>query len=906
VTGLAGKFAAKFAALVVASLFTIVGCGASAPKPVDPVGGVTAAIEAAKSGGTLKAMDLVTCLTTGGAAGSAFSGLFGGITGDAFAKAGITPDDLTSAWKISFENLQATERSRSGTTATVHVTVKVTSEVDAGKMRELVKKFGATQGIVPDDATIDAAIQAKLAGQMKMSETIDKDLTVVQQGDTWVACGGAVAIAATPGVPAPTVAPTLASVPPVASLAPTSPAGAASGNAIAVVAGSAHNCALLSDGSVRCWGDNQGGQLGDGSRTRSESAVTVAGLTGVTAISSWAGTYTCALTGAGGVKCWGSGAVGSGATSPTLTPADVAGLTSGVRAISAGFDHACAVTDGGGVTCWGLNGLGQLGNGSTTASSAPVPVTGLTSGVAAVAAGQTYTCALTAAGGVKCWGTNASGQLGNGSTTASLVPVDVVGLSSGVRAIAAGASYTCAVLTSGGVKCWGGGTLAIPTDISAISGGIKAIYPAIDISCVSLDGGGLKCWSIKAGTAMDLPGLDQSATAVAFGSQATFCVLLSTGGVTCAHGSAFVPVAGLEAGSSGAEPPPTAAGTTAAIAVGFQHTCILTTSGGAKCLGYNPVGEIGNGTTATANAPVDVLGLTSGVATIRASFGFTCAVTTAGAAKCWGRNDYGQLGVGTTANSVIPVDVRGLSSGVRGIALGQSHACALTSAGDVMCWGQNGSRQLGTGTSTDSPIPVAVSKLTRGIKAIDASALMTCAVTGAGGVSCWGTGYMGNGLSGNASLRNEVPKDVVGLTSGVGAIAVGGTHACVLRSSGGVSCWGANDHGQLGNGGTAALYPNVPANATVINGVATIDAGKSHTCAVTTAGGVRCWGANAAGQLGDGTTADRASPTDVAGLTSGIASIQAGDDATCAVTTSGAVKCWGKGYGTTPIDVAGL
>src|SRR4029079_10970531 len=149
VTGLAGKFAALIAVLI----FTVVGCGASAPKPVDPVGGVAFAIEAAKSGGTLKAMDLVTCLTTGGATGGAFSGLFGGITGDAFTKAGITPDDLTSAWKISFENLQATERSRSGNTATVHVTVKVTSEVDPGKMRELVKKFGKTQGIVPDDAT---------------------------------------------------------------------------------------------------------------------------------------------------------------------------------------------------------------------------------------------------------------------------------------------------------------------------------------------------------------------------------------------------------------------------------------------------------------------------------------------------------------------------------------------------------------------------------------------------------------------------------------------------------------------------------------------------------------------------------------------------------------------------------
>ena len=165
--------------------------------------------------------------------------------------------------------------------------------------------------------------------------------------------------------------------------------------------------------------------------------VDVAGLaSGVSAIA--AGRHTCALTSGGGVKCWGSngyGRLGNGTTSNSIIPVDVAGLTSGVSAITAGDRHTCALTSVGGVKCWGWNQWGQLGNGTTTDSNIPVDVAGLASGVSAIATGGIHTCALTSGGGVKCWGFTGSGQLGNGTTTSSRTPVDVSGLASAVTRI---------------------------------------------------------------------------------------------------------------------------------------------------------------------------------------------------------------------------------------------------------------------------------------------------------------------------------------------------------------------------------------------------------------------------------------------------------------------------------------
>jgi len=179
-----------------------------------------------------------------------------------------------------------------------------------------------------------------------------------------------------------------------------------------------HTCAVLSNGSVKCWGDNSVGQLGTGSNTDSNAPVQVTGLTsGVSSVSAGHG-HTCAVLSDGSVKCWGK-------DTGSNIPVQVTGLTSGVSSVSAGYGHTCAVLSDGSVKCWGDNNYGQLGTGSNTGSSIPIQVIYLTSGVSSVSAGYAHTCAVLSDGSVKCWGSNYHGALGTGSNTGSKVPVQV-------------------------------------------------------------------------------------------------------------------------------------------------------------------------------------------------------------------------------------------------------------------------------------------------------------------------------------------------------------------------------------------------------------------------------------------------------------------------------------------------
>ncbi len=340
----------------------------------------------------------------------------------------------------------------------------------------------------------------------------------------------------------------------------------------------------------------------------------------------------------------------------------------------------------------------------------------------------------------------------------------------------------------------------------------------------------------------------------------------------------------------------------AQISAGGGHTCALTTVGGVQCWGGNWYGQLGDGTTTERLAAAGVVGLASGVLTIASGSGHNCVLTTGGAVKCWGRNNDGQLGDGTMVDRPTPVAVSGLASGVAAIAVGGHHSCALTAAGGVKCWGWNNYGQLGGGDVDmyvdERLTPWDVSGLTSGVTAITAGDYHSCALMAGGGVKCWGSNDDGQLGSGTVGVDRYAPTDVssstgTGTLTGIAAIASNmGAHTCALTKTGGVKCWGYNSDGQLGDGTTTdRLFPvDVVGLASAVTAVAV---GEYHSCALTAAGGVKCWGDNL-GQLGDGTTTRRSTPVGVSGLASGAAAVSAGTLHTCAITVAGAALCWGN------------
>jgi alpha-tubulin suppressor-like RCC1 family protein len=329
---------------------------------------------------------------------------------------------------------------------------------------------------------------------------------------------------------------------------PGSSVAAPAPSAASLAAGGDHTCIVMSSGGMKCWGDNGSGELGDGTTADRPQPVAVSGLSNVARAAAGTG-FNCAISSSGGLSCWGNnadGQLGNGTMTDRTTPGAVSGLSSGVTDVALGYSHACAVVSGG-VKCWGGNLFGQLGDGTESPHSLPADVTGLTSGAVAVAIGGYTTCALTSAGGVKCWGDNAFGQLGDGTETHRDEPVDVTGLSTGVMTIGAGeGGHVCAVLDSGALKCWGNneyGQLGedrgcptpctAPVDVTGMSSGVVAATGGYLHTCALLSSGAVKCWGnnqfgqvgdssacgVLCGTPQDVIGLASGGTAVETGTR---------------------------------------------------------------------------------------------------------------------------------------------------------------------------------------------------------------------------------------------------------------------------------------------------------------------------------------------------------------------------------------------------
>lgn len=326
------------------------------------------------------------------------------------------------------------------------------------------------------------------------------------------------------------------------------------------------------------------------------------------------------------------------------------------------------------------------------------------------------------------------------------------------------------------------------------------------------------------------------------------------------------------------------------VSAGYLHTCAVTSKGAARCWGANEYGQLGNNSTTDSSTPVGVYGLGSKVKNITSGYLHSCALTTNGRVWCWGNNTYGQLGNNSTTNSARPVAVAGLGRGVRAIDAGWFDTCAITARGAVKCWGNNSYGQLGNNTTTSSLTPVQVHGLTRGAKAVSASYFHTCAITAKGAAKCWGNNSWGE-LGDNTANESAKPVGVYGLNKRVKQISAGYTSTCAVTTKGAAKCWGSNLYGQLGDNSTTTT--GKPVNVYGLGSdIKSVKAGGYHACALTTAGGVRCWGLNDEGQLGDNSTISSLKPVVVA-TADKMRVITSGFEHTCAMTAQRAITCWG-------------
>ena len=456
-----------------------------------------------------------------------------------------------------------------------------------------------------------------------------------------------------------------------------------------------HACAILDDDSLKCWGSNGYGQLGIGSTTQQTTPQTVNLGTGRTAVSVSSGQYhTCAILDDDSLKCWGYngyGQLGIGSTTQQTTPQTV-NLGTGRTAVSvsAGYTHTCAILDDGSLKCWGVGTAGQLGIGLNVNQITPQTV-GLGTGRTAVSvsAGVQHTCAILDDGSLKCWGYNNYGQLGIGSTTNQNTP-QTVDLGTGRTAVSVslGRYHTCALLDDDSLKCWG-----------------YNYYGQLGIDSTTQQNTP-QTVSFSTNQIPKFVSVDSYSTCVIFEDSRAMCMgqLYSWFSGSSSALIMYTPEYLVRFSEIGKDE----------VSAGYYHTCAILVNGSLKCMGYNIYGQIGIGSTTTQKSPQTVnLGTGRTAVSVSSGRDHTCAVLDNGSLKCWGRNYYGELGIGGTTGYGVQyttpqtVDL-GTGRTAVSVSLGQRHTCAVLDDGSLKCWGYNGYGQLGIGSTTQQTTPQTV------------------------------------------------------------------------------------------------------------------------------------------------------------------------------------------------------
>jgi alpha-tubulin suppressor-like RCC1 family protein len=704
-----------------------------------------------------------------------------------------------------------------------------------------------------------------------------------------------------------------------------------------LAAGGHHTCAIFAAGAVRCWGDNQLGQLGRAAGDDPLADYSVDLGTGQRATAVFAGlSDTCVILEGGAIKCWGNNSFGQLGLGDTVTRGDgmgamgdalpVVNLGTGRRAaaLALGGTATCALLDDGALTCWGDAYQGATGHGDiqtrgdrpgTMGDNLPIVDLGGRDGVPfktkAIAAFDYHSfCAILDDtgpdnSGLKCWGSNDYCELGLGTITSRGAEPETIGnglefvdlgtsAAGGKRkAIALGGGYqsTCVLGDDGAVSCWGpGGSGQLG------NGGTESAR---------------SCAADEVGDANVVPSLP-AAVAIAArgqvdGGGAHACALLATGAMSCWGENGGGQLGTGDTTALLRPSPPLAFPEGFAprtLVLGNEHTCAISGDNHVECWGSNQAGQLGADATGDRYAPGPDLRLRGRpVRALAAGDDHTCAILDGGALKCWGRNSDGQLGVGDVAGrgdraATMGDDLPELALGGPAIAVaaGAAHTCAVTGDGAVRCWGAGAAGQLGRGSPAGALVPPSTPVETAAATAVVAGSDFSCALLEDGQATCWGAGARGQLGAGDTADR-AAPAGAISFGAKATALAAGRRHACALLAGGGIACWGANDSGQLGLGDTRdrtqpSLLDAKPGRALALA------AGGDTTCALLDGGAVGCWGANDSGQLGLGDAATRSTSADTVALGSGrsASALAAGGAFACALLDTSQAKCWGDNH----------